>query len=62
MTNLTTQDALKAARAAVNAETFGTDAWEAAMVTVRALVEKANAERPAFAHTSIEGDVWSVSK
>ena len=29
---------LAAARAAVNAETFGTPSWEAAMVVVRALV------------------------
>ncbi len=55
-----TQNALKAARAAVNAETFGTDAWEAAMIAVRTLVQKANTERPAFVHTSIDGDVWSV--
>lgn len=60
MTSPNTQAALKAARVAVNAETFGTDAWEAAMVTVRALAEKANSERPAFVHTSIDGDVWSV--
>jgi hypothetical protein len=35
--------ALKAARAAVNALTFGTAEWEAAMQVVRNLVETANA-------------------
>lgn len=35
--------ALKAARAAVNALTFGTAEWEAAMAVVRELTEKANA-------------------
>lgn len=35
--------ALKEARAAVNALTFGTAEWEAAMQAVRSLVEKANA-------------------
>ena len=35
--------ALKAARAAANATTFGTPEWESAMRVVRDLVEKANA-------------------
>lgn len=35
--------ALKAARAVVNAKTFGTPAWESAMQVVRDLVEKADA-------------------
>lgn len=35
--------ALKAARATVNALTFGTAEWEAAMEVVRSLVEQANA-------------------
>ena len=43
MTNATLQSQLKAARAAVNALEFGTDAWEAAMVVVRRLVEQHDA-------------------
>ena len=43
MTNATLQSQLKAARATVNALEFGTDAWEAAMVVVRRLVEQHNA-------------------
>lgn len=44
MNNFKAQDnALKAARAAVNALTFGTPEWEAAMQVVRNLVERANA-------------------
>lgn len=50
---------IKAARAAVNAEKFGTEAWEAKMQIVRALVEQQNAAQK-FNHTSIDGDVWSV--
>lgn len=51
---------LKIARAKVNAETFGTPAWEAAMQVVRALVDQANAQAPKFHHTSVDGDIWSV--
>ena len=36
---------LKTARAAVNAETFGTTAWEAKMQIVRDLVANENASR-----------------
>lgn len=44
MNNFKAQDkALKAARAAVNALTFGTNEWETAMQVVRDLCEKANA-------------------
>jgi hypothetical protein len=44
MNNFKAQDkALKAARSAVNALTFGTSEWEAAMQVVRDLCEKANA-------------------
>lgn len=44
MTSFEAQDkALKAARAAVNALTFGTSEWEAAMRIVRGLCEKADA-------------------
>lgn len=50
---------IKAARAAVNAEKFGTEAWEAKMKVVRALVEQQNAAHK-FSHTSVDGDVWSV--
>jgi hypothetical protein len=40
-----TERKLAAARAKVRTLSFGTDAWEAAMVTVRALTEQVNAER-----------------
>lgn len=50
---------IKAARAAVNAEKFGTEAWEAKMQIVRELVDKQNAAKK-FNHTSVDGDVWSV--
>jgi hypothetical protein len=44
MTNFKAADkALKAARASVNALTFGTAEWEAAMQIVRNLVEEQNA-------------------
>lgn len=44
MNNFKSADkALKAARAVANATTFGTPAWESAMLVVRDLVEKANA-------------------
>lgn len=44
MTNFEANDkALKAARAAVNALTFGTAEWEAAMQVVRDLVESDSA-------------------
>lgn len=37
---------IQAARAAVNAETFGTPAWEAAMQKVRALVAEQTEQQP----------------
>jgi hypothetical protein len=51
---------IKAARAAVNKETFGTPAWEEKMQIVRELVEHHDAAQPRFEHTSIDGDIWSV--
>lgn len=45
---------LKAARAAVNAETFGTPAWEAKMQIVRELVDAANTARPVEEFTSVD--------
>lgn len=47
-------NALKIARAAVNAETFGTPAWEAKMQIVRDLVDAANAARPVEEFTSVD--------
>lgn len=47
-------NALKIARAAVNAETFGTPAWEAKMQVVRDLVDAANAARPVEEFTSVD--------
>ena len=43
MTNAVLRSQLKAARATVNALEFGTDAWEAAMVVVRQLVDQHDA-------------------
>ena len=51
------QTELQKARAAVNAETFGTPAWEAAMQVVRRLVEIENAERPAEEYFSVDSRV-----
>lgn len=56
---MTNHNELKAARAAVNAEKFGTPAWEAKMQVVRSLVQKTNEAAPKFAHTSIDGDIWA---
>jgi len=42
----TIRTALKAARVAVNAQTFGTPEWEAAMTKVRALVAELDAIEP----------------
>lgn len=50
---------LEAARQVVRGLTFGTPQWEAAMVTVRALVDQVNASRPPFVHTSIDGDIFA---
>jgi hypothetical protein len=50
---------LKIARAAVNAETFGTPAWEAKMQIVRELVAKEDAKAAKFEHTSIDGDIFA---
>ena len=41
---MTTKTALKTARAKVNAETFGTEAWELAMKNVRVLCVKLDSE------------------
>jgi hypothetical protein len=51
--------ALKTARAEVNNHQFGSHEWEAAMATVRALVDQVNAEREPFEHTSVDGDIWA---
>lgn len=50
---------IAAARLAVRNEKFGTEAWEAKMQVVRALVGQQNAVQT-FTHTSVDGDVWSV--
>lgn len=54
------KDQIKAARAAVKKETFGTPEWEAKMQIVRDLVARHDAAQPRFEHTSIDGDIWSV--
>jgi len=59
-TNEMTSQALKIARAEVSKHEFGSQAWEAAMEVVRALVQAEIAAAPKFVHTSREGDVWSV--
>lgn len=50
---------LQKARAAVNAETFGTDAWEKKMEIVRALVQAEADAAPKFIYTSIDGDIFA---
>ncbi len=50
---------LQAARAAVNAETFGTAIWESKMQVVRDLVAQENVTAPAFEYTSIDGDIFA---
>ena len=49
-----TERKLAAARAKVSALSFGTDAWETAMVTVRALARQVNAERPPKEFCSVD--------
>ena len=48
---MTTKTALKAARTKVNAETFGTEAWETAMEKVRELCAKLTSEMGLHAET-----------
>ena len=48
---------LKNARAAVNAETFGTPAWEAKMQIVRDLVDEAMKAAPAEEFCSVDSGV-----
>ena len=55
-TNLTT--ALKTARALCNKQTFGTPEYDEAFEAVRRLTSAINAAAPAFAHTSIDGDIF----
>lgn len=55
----TMEKKIAAARLAVRNENFGTEAWEAKMQVVRALVDQQNAAQT-FTHTSVDGDVWSV--
>jgi hypothetical protein len=51
------QSQLKSARAAVNALEFGTDAWEAAMVVVRSLVDQINDAKPAEEFFSLDSGI-----
>ena len=48
---------LAAARAVVRDLTFGTDAWEAAMIEVRRLCAIVNAERPAEEFCSVDSGI-----
>ncbi len=57
MTTTTLQSQLKAARAAVNALEFGTDAWESAMVAVRSLVDQINAAKPVEEFFSVDSGI-----
>jgi hypothetical protein len=59
MTTKALEKKIAAARNAVRAETFGTDAWEAAMATVRALVNELNAATDFGTYTSIDGDIFA---
>ena len=57
MTTATLEAQLKAARAVVNSLEFGTDAWEAAMVIVRRLVDEVDAAKPAKEFCSIDSGI-----
>ena len=57
MTTTTIQAQLKAARATVNSLAFGTDEWEAAMATVRQLVEQISAANPADEFCSVDSGI-----
>jgi hypothetical protein len=57
MTGKQMTNALQAARAKVNAETFGTAAWEDAMQIVRDLVSAANTARPAEEYCSVDSGI-----
>jgi hypothetical protein len=50
-------DPTNAARATVNALEFDTDAWEAAMVAVRSLVDQISAAKPAEEFCSIDSGI-----
>jgi hypothetical protein len=54
MTAATLEAQLKAARVVVKSLTFGTDAWESAMVVVRRLVDEIQAAKPAEEFCSID--------
>jgi hypothetical protein len=60
MTDAILQSQLKSARAAVNALEFGTDAWEAAMVVVRSLVDQINDAKPAKEFFSLDSGIHST--
>ncbi len=48
---------LKKARAAVREETFGTDAWESAMVVVRNLCQELNDAQPKEEFCSVDSGI-----
>lgn len=52
-------EAITAARAAVNAQTFGTPAWESAMQVVRGLVGAQMESAPRGEYTSVDGNVFN---
>jgi hypothetical protein len=60
MTDAILQSQLKSARAAVNALEFGIDAWEAAMVVVRSLVNQINAAKPVEEFFSLNSGIHST--
>ena len=51
--------AIATARQAVNAQTFGTPAWEAAMQVVRSLVGAQMESAPRSEYASVDGDVFN---
>ena len=54
---MTTNQSLKEARAKVNAETFGTEAWETAMKKVRELCAKLDSEKPVETFCSVDSGI-----
>jgi hypothetical protein len=57
MNSTALQSQLKAARATVKTLQFGTEAWDAAMVVVRQLVEQIEAAKPAEEFCSIDSGI-----
>ena len=56
---MTIKQQIKAARAAVNKEVFGTKAFDDAFAVCKALVQKQMDAAPKFEYTSIDGNIFA---